>query len=106
MPPGRGVEDDGLVASSSLHFSHAVTESLEPAPRLGCAQIDKQSIAFGVGNRSPPGSFKFRVTLLGRQCGDKLDRPLDPRLQLIVGIQPLGLDHGPPLHRPPGHVKR
>ena len=28
MPPGRCVDDDGLIASRALHLSHAMTESL------------------------------------------------------------------------------
>jgi hypothetical protein len=75
MLPGRGVNDDGLVASGGLHFSHAVTESLEPAPCLGCAQIDKQQVAFGVGNRSPPVHLTFALLYLaGNVATNSIDR--------------------------------
>jgi hypothetical protein len=48
VPPGGRVNDDGLILSGALHLPDAVTESLQPTPGLGCAEVDNQFVASGV----------------------------------------------------------
>ena len=50
MQPGRSVNDDGLIPAGALHLADAVTESLEPKPGSGCAQVHEQFVAFEVGH--------------------------------------------------------
>ena len=50
MPPGRRVDDDGLIPAGALHFSNAVAESLEPKAGLRCTEVYEQLVAFGIGH--------------------------------------------------------
>ncbi len=47
MLTGCRVDDDCLIATSALYFANAVTESSEPSPGLGGAEVDEESGTFG-----------------------------------------------------------
>ena len=46
----RRVNDEGLAFARGLNLSHAESDSLEPPPDLGCAEVDVKPKAFGISH--------------------------------------------------------
>jgi hypothetical protein len=54
---GGGVDDDGLVSTVAVDFSHAEATPFQTPPGLRGAQVYKQPIAFDFVHAPPPLSY-------------------------------------------------